>query len=1093
MALWTHTTNQARYLIRLCTILCVSIGFITELKAQQSNDFYKAKALFENGRLENARTTFKRLLDTTPKFSPEYDVLSYWHTRTLIELNAELYETFILSAINANVFSAYTDELRKRMADKFFAVAFKNTSGSFFRVKAYEIYSQLIRGICIKKPGNATLQASNFHTSGRKTRMIVELLDSNHAEICYKLGYIQYKDASIEERDNTNYWGAYLDVKKATTVFSLKTDAHLQEILTVYHKLGKKTPQEIANYIDKFFPKTQKDVLPSPKLMDFKYRMLYKTGQGDKHKHNALCAAYQAHYNAKDKQNTVLSTERAILFGLSAQADSNYNAAVYYFEYACQQDMNINLHLNLGSLYLKIGQPDNAADFLEHVLITQTKPTNSQKRDLHELLGNTYRAKEATQNHYLAIHHYRQALKATTTYQSRDLDLLKMTVNLCLKVNEHHQANEVWQEFYDKNKKNLPVSEQNKIQELQGDIFWFASRYEDYLKWLSTRSNKSERAYLQRYQEANIILAKRYYNQDDFDKALEYYEASVNQSVQVDLMLEAYFYMGQCHYRLYNYAESEKYFVKLNTGSSFYAQSMLTRGYIRFEQGKYPEAAEFFNAHAKMNHCKDDVQCNEALMRSADCSRFLKDYAEAKALYMTVFEKSKASGQRSNFSLYLNLAICCFYLNEYSAAQGYLGMVIAPNDKFTEKGEALYWLALLQKEQKQNKAAMSTLASFFKDYSEHRNTPEARMLYANLYEDFSPRISVENYKQLIEEHPTHQLAYQGLARLEYLQTKGIFIDNLDLLETRTKLDVTNRAYTHLSKSELKNLENKVKNAKSSDLTLLEESIDKHQQLTKSGSVRMYLNLLKGYIYYKRNTYDRAKSYLKEILNTPSQAHLYQEALFLMIKMEVKGDEQLLLTYIDKLLAISRNPEYTTCAKLIKIEIKCKKGEYRASKELTYQVLQHSEGTHHAEAYFWLGKNVLAASPKDSLNKATAYFEKATRYKNATIAAEAHLELAKCYISARSPENALAVIQNYFANFAYHKDKEAEIKLIALDGLIDHMEKNMASMPENTLKQYRGIMQAQIDVWCRFAEARDSRKLSSDASRIRDKWHTLNKR
>ena len=324
---------------------------------------------------------------------------------------------------------------------------------------------------------------------------------------------------------------------------------------------------------------------------------------------------------------------------------------------------------------------------------------------------------------------------------------------------------EILEKFVDEFPQSKRSGEAN---ELLAEAWFYTPDYAraiSHLESLPVLSNTSK-AY---YQQINLLLGKRRYNQGQFHAAIRSFNKSLRFPEAEALVFEAKFWIGESYVALEEPERAEPFLEESLRGSvPLASRSAYALGYLYLKKQGFEKAAYYFQQ--ALEGLEDEDLKVDAKFRWADTQFAMGDFDEAKAHYESLEGKSG----NQDYLLY-QLGYIDLLQKDYESAVMNLSEVtnrwpssVFADDALRKIGETYFELGLL-------KAADSSFSVLIHSQPSSEWLPLALLkrglLKLNTHDTSS---AVTDFQEVIQKFPQKGEALQALLSLQELESQGAF-------------------------------------------------------------------------------------------------------------------------------------------------------------------------------------------------------------------------------------------------------------------------------------------------------------------------------
>jgi TolA-binding protein len=274
----------------------------------------------------------------------------------------------------------------------------------------------------------------------------------------------------------------------------------------------------------------------------------------------------------------------------------------------------------------------------------------------------------------------------------------------------------------------------------------------DQIEKMNKKSDRIKAA----YQKVSFYQGLVYYRDKKHDLATTFFDKSLNNPLDKDLVVETYFWKGENFTAQNKLNEAASSYEKLQglrpaTSNIFYLKSLYGLGYSYFNLNQYVKAEnQFKNFVDRMQNYPDKSQYDDALMRLGDVYYVQKKFDDA----ANTFRRAVGEGNKSTDYAYYRLGVVLNFQNKNNEAIAELNQVINrfPNSLFFE--EALYQKSQINMEETRYAEARDGFTQLINNRPNSPFIPYA--LEGRAVANFSLKNydqTINDYKKILESHP----------------------------------------------------------------------------------------------------------------------------------------------------------------------------------------------------------------------------------------------------------------------------------------------------------------------------------------------------
>jgi TolA-binding protein len=293
-----------------------------------------------------------------------------------------------------------------------------------------------------------------------------------------------------------------------------------------------------------------------------------------------------------------------------------------------------------------------------------------------------------------------------------------------------------------------------EIKELLSQAYVNANNFNkaiEYIESLPKRSNGVDRA----YQKATMLKGIDYFNKDDYQQAITFFEKSLQTPIDKDYQAEASYWCGESYSIQKKYEQAAIHYhkaieVALPT-SHLIEKSRYGLGYCYFNSQQYDRALLNFKEFSSKVKA-DGANSGDGMLRLADCQYISKSYTDALASY----KKSIQLNTPDKDYAYLQAGVILGILRKYSEAIAELDVVIKSYPTSSVIDEAVFQRSQLEFEQGNYTAAQVGYSKLIAEHPTSRFVPYAytRRAASNFnLKDYNK--TSDDYILVLTQYPSH--------------------------------------------------------------------------------------------------------------------------------------------------------------------------------------------------------------------------------------------------------------------------------------------------------------------------------------------------
>ncbi len=305
------------------------------------------------------------------------------------------------------------------------------------------------------------------------------------------------------------------------------------------------------------------------------------------------------------------------------------------------------------------------------------------------------------------------------------------------------------------------------------------------------------------YTKANFLRGRQLYASGSYKDATPFFRATAYYLPKTDRLSQtARYYLAEAYYKMGEYKEAETLYAELYNASALYdlpegAILSYNAAYSNFKQGKYADAARWFDTYLQSGHAQFR---EDAMSRRADCDFGRRDYKAAIVSYKKLMDTYFSA---NNIYPYYQLALSYGLSGDRKKKLSTLRNVEKANSGFPLYYDAWYELGRVQMELKNNNDAIRSFTHLREVAKDNAFTAKALsglgMVYRNMskYDE-----SLKYYKEIVSLMPGSEYAEEAMLAIESIyQTRrqpDKFLEYLEknsLTATRTEAEKEKMYFT----------------------------------------------------------------------------------------------------------------------------------------------------------------------------------------------------------------------------------------------------------------------------------------------------------
>jgi len=530
-----------------------------------------------------------------------------------------------------------------------------------------------------------------------------------------------------------------------------------------------------------------------------------------------------------------------------------------------------------------------------------------------------------------------------------------------------------------------------------------------YIESLPARSSRVNHV----YQIVTFKKAVQLFNAGDFYEAVQMFKKSLEYPAEKELVLKAYFWMGEAYSIGKRYEEAISAYLEVfrNDPSGRSETVLKTRyglGYAYFNTKDYENALIHFSIYVReVQQNNQQYFYDDALLRLADCYYVTKEYNNALATY----ERAINANNPEPDYCYYQIGLIHSILGQRQLAEENFNQVV---DQFQESvllDDALFQRSQVAFEDGDYSTAVKRYSYLIQQQPQSPYIPFALVDRAiSYYNQKDYESSIRDYQQVINEYPRHQVANDALLGLQ--EVLNVTNRSDDFNQYLAKYKAANPEDKELASVEFESAKTFYFNQKYEEaIAAFKQYLSEYPSSPFEDDVNYYL----GESYYRAGQFREAIRQLIPVTrNTNSQ--WYSRAIYrvAMLYNELNENENARNYFrILEKIASNRRTEFDAWYGLM--ESYYKLGEYDSAIYFGDQILKKGAFSANAEnqTQLLVGKSYLA---KGITENAIDYFLNAVNTAKDIHGAEAQYLIAKIFHDQgdyqRSNEALFSLNENY---------------------------------------------------------------------------------
>lgn len=303
-----------------------------------------------------------------------------------------------------------------------------------------------------------------------------------------------------------------------------------------------------------------------------------------------------------------------------------------------------------------------------------------------------------------------------------------------------------------------------EIKELLSQAYVNGNNYNkaiEYVESLVRRTPAVDRA----YQKATYLKGTEYFNKEDYARAVQYFDKSLEYPIDPVYVLDASYWEGEAYSigRRYEQAIPRyEHALGLVAGKPEMLKAIrYGLGYAHYNQQQYDKALVSFREYVAKSSASDP-NYDDGVVRLADCLYVLKSYSEA----VTYYKKAIQLGSPDSDYAHLQTGIILATQNKYKEAEGEFELVYKnPDSRYVD--DALFQNAQIEVEQSKYNEAVDLYTRLINSSKSSRLLPYAYARRAASYYNLKKFGQTANdYISVLENYPAHPVTQDLLVPLQ---------------------------------------------------------------------------------------------------------------------------------------------------------------------------------------------------------------------------------------------------------------------------------------------------------------------------------------
>ncbi|MBW8050655.1 MAG: tetratricopeptide repeat protein [Cytophagales bacterium] len=606
------------------------------------------------------------------------------------------------------------------------------------------------------------------------------------------------------------------------------------------------------------------------------------------------------------------------------------------------------------------------------------------------------------------------------------------------------------------------------------------NKYDEAISYIEGLKRKSQRIKAA-YQRLLFYFGVESFNKEQYLKAVQLFEKSLQYPIEVQLAIAANFWLGETYSTGIKYDKAIPYYLRVfeNTSSpknEFYIKTMYGVGYAYFNTKQYKKA--LINFQRYVNHMelaepsvgeghgkvppsggfRGATYNSDAVLRLADCYFVTKIYNDAIKYYEKAIKESYIDADYA----YFQKGVIYGITSNPDLAKQNLDMVIRRFSGSRYYDDALFQTAQIDFENGKNEDAITGFSRLIKVKPGSPFVPYALLKRGIAQENLQKYDkAIADYKKIIEDHATHKVAHDAITSLQQALTSAGKSENFD--ETLAKFKEANPNSEALESIEFETAKALYYNQKYKEaISSFTDYLNNYPVVGRIDNPTMYYYDSKYYLaesYYRLAVvieqkdssgygaaYDNALRYYKEVM-VDNKSYL-NKSIYRIAGLEYKNHSyKSAIKYYDQLLEKASNKKqqfnawtglmlsYYGLSKFDKVEM------------YANEILSRGNASNRNIAMLYLGKAAYASG--DHL-KATDEFVNTLNTAKDANGAEAQYLLSELLYKDRNYKQSLETLFDLNQNFANYTKWVDKAFLLIADNYIAQDELFQAKATLNSI-------------------------------------------
>lgn len=557
----------------------------------------------------------------------------------------------------------------------------------------------------------------------------------------------------------------------------------------------------------------------------------------------------------------------------------------------------------------------------------------------------------------------------------------------------------------------------DKVNDYLVEVYLTTKNYQAALTSIDKIKHPSTKI-LEAKQDILFQLGTQAFTNMKLEEAVDLFNQAISLgSYNMESRNDAYFWRGECYYRLEDYRKAiSDYRTYLNNtrqrNTDMYALAHYNLGYSYFKEKDYSEALSRFRQCTDLEANLKAPSLADAYNRIGDCLFHNRQFAMAEENYTRAAQLQPSAGDYSIYQKGFLLGLQKDYKGKISTLDRLIRDFPESqyvDDALFEKGRAYVLLD-------NNQAAASSFEKLIRDFPQsslaRKGGVQLGLIYFN---DNEPQKAAEAYKRVISNYPGSEEAKVALQDLKsvYLELNDInsFATYANSLGGTVRFEVSEQdSLTYLAAEKL---------FMRGDNEGARRSLTGYLQTFPQGAFSSNANFYLGSIAFVKNEFGEAKRLFALVLES-GDTKFREEALARKAEIEyLAKDYPAAMESFKRLQAVAEKPENREAAKLGLMRCAELTGQYQEALTAASELLKEPKLSPEimAEARYIRAKAYISLKQE---NKALADLKELSKDTRTVHGAEAKYLLAQLYYDNKDDKNAEAVLMNFIENGTPHQ-------------------------------------------------------------------------